>query len=149
MVLRQLLIVHVSLSATWRSTIRTAVCRWRCGTGTWPAATTSWDRCPLASRSSRNWEWMDGEMRGGGAAQVEEEVEEWRWPCSLLRCRRYTSVGVLLLFNLGDTRFWRISSLSLYLCFLISPPPPPPPLSSSVSVSLYLLFLLMLPCLGF
>lgn len=138
----QFLIVLVCLPATWRSMIRTAVCRWRYGTGTWPAATTSWDHCPLASRSSRNWEWMDGEIKGGmnggrdggtwGTAQVEEEVEEWRWPCSLLHCWRTTSVG-----GLGEHHY----PVSLFLLpYLSTAIPPPLSLSSSVSISLYLLF---------
>lgn len=148
MAIIQFLIVLVSPPATWRSMIRTAVCRSRCGTGTWPAATTSWDHCRSASRSSRSKEWMDGEIKGGmngggdgetwgrETAQVEEEGE-WRWPCSLLHCWRNTLVGALLFIlvilcaKASLPCLFISASLSLHY-------PPSHPLSSSVSISLYL-----------
>lgn len=127
----------VSASATWRSTIRTAVSLWRCGTGTWPVAMTSWDRFHLGSRSSRSKAWMDGEINGWmdgwvemcKAAQVEEK-RQWRWPCSLLNCWRNTLAS-------AKTPLLYLSALPPFLLF-----------SSYISLSSPL-FLLMVLCQGF
>lgn len=153
----QLLIVLVSLPATWRSTTRTAACQWRCGTGTWPAATTSWDRCPSASQSSRNKEWMDGEMKegmdggrrgGGGDAGRRNStgrgggrVKVTLFITALLE--KYFSWSSS--FYSGDTQCQSISTLSLYL--LTSPPSHS--LVQSLYLSIFLSFLLTPLCQGF
>lgn len=99
------------LQATWRSAIRTAVFPWRRGIGTWPAAMTSWDLCPLASRSCKNWEWMDGKT------EKEEEEGERRWPCSLAR-RWRTAFGLGPSYR-GDTLWQKGLCLRHFIaCFL-------------------------------
>ena len=64
--------------ATWRSRTRIADCPWRSGTGTWPAGTTSWDRCRSGSLSCRRWGWMDGEGRNGSNRDSKTGAPELR-----------------------------------------------------------------------
>lgn len=155
----------MSLPATWRSMIRTAVCRWRCGTGTWPAATTLWDRCPLAFQSFRNKGWMAGKRNLNKWSREWKDLS-WRPRRSRKESKgdlvHYCSLGAQTLFGAPLPNLVIFSARaalppSFYLCFFISPPPSLTLLLPSlcvcspitISLNLPLFFLLTLLCQGF